>query len=167
MAVCCLHDDAARRDLRTTDQSAFRQYAIEKALSWYDKASLILHKKGRSRSLLLVTGCDKASSWTIASHSLPQLHTKKGIPMWHHAVSEIGADNHCLFIRGFKVEVKEYYSMVFWRRRSVEVTSITDSTLGDLLPTDATQTARSALPTLRNFVNHCASHPGSMNLVQS
>lgn len=67
-AILLLPDGASRRDLRMK-RKVFRQYAIDNALRWYEFAN---EEQGRDiprGSLVLVTGCDMAASWGVASSS--------------------------------------------------------------------------------------------------
>jgi hypothetical protein len=67
-ALLLLPDGACRKDLRCR-KVKFQQCAIENALSWYQFANERLEKDIPNGSLILVTGCDVASSWGIASFS--------------------------------------------------------------------------------------------------
>lgn len=67
-AILLLPDGACRIDLRK-QKDVFRTHAIENALRWYQFAN---EEQGRdipNGSLILVTGCDMAQSWGIASFS--------------------------------------------------------------------------------------------------
>src|SRR5882762_8018505 len=67
-AILLLPDGAYRTDLRGRKVN-FRQYAIQNALRWYQFANQHLDREIPNGSLILVTGCDMASSWGIASFS--------------------------------------------------------------------------------------------------
>ena len=61
-------DGASRKDLRNR-RLHFQQYAIQNALRWYQFANSRLGRDIPNGSLILVTGCDMASSWGIGSFS--------------------------------------------------------------------------------------------------
>lgn len=61
-------DGASRKDLRRR-KAYFHQCAIQNALLWYQFANEHLDTETPNGSLILVTGCDMASSWGIASFS--------------------------------------------------------------------------------------------------
>jgi hypothetical protein len=63
-----LPEGASRKDLRNRKPD-FRQCAIENALRWYQFANQHLGREIPNGSLILVTGCDMAFSWGIASFS--------------------------------------------------------------------------------------------------
>jgi len=67
-ALLLLPEGASRKDLRFR-KAQFRQYAIDNALRWYQFANQQLGGEILNGSLILVTGCDMASSWGIASFS--------------------------------------------------------------------------------------------------
>jgi len=67
-AVLLMPDGASRKDLRNRKPD-FRQYAMQNALHWYQFANQHLGRETPNGSLILVTGCDMASSWGIASFS--------------------------------------------------------------------------------------------------
>jgi hypothetical protein len=68
-AILLLPDGACRYNLRAKI-NVFRKHAIDNAIRWYQFAD----EKGRdipNGSLILVTGCDMAVSWGVASFSGP------------------------------------------------------------------------------------------------
>ena len=65
-AVLLLPEGASRKDLWNY-QRHFQQYAMQNALCWYQFANVYLGREIPNGSLILVTGCDMASSWGIAS----------------------------------------------------------------------------------------------------
>jgi hypothetical protein len=67
-AVLLLPDGASRKDLRNRKPD-FQQYAIQNAHRWYHFANCRMGRDIPNGSLMLVTGCDMASSWGIASFS--------------------------------------------------------------------------------------------------
>jgi hypothetical protein len=67
-AVLLLPEGASRKDLRKR-LLHFQEHAIQNALRWYQFANQQLGKQIPNGSLILVTGCDMASSWGIASFS--------------------------------------------------------------------------------------------------
>ena len=67
-ALLIFPEGASRKDLRGR-KAQFRQYALENALRWYQFANQYLDRDIPNGSLILVTGCDMANSWGIASFS--------------------------------------------------------------------------------------------------
>ena len=67
-AILLLPEGSSRKDLRQRLPN-FEQYAIQNALRWYQFANQHLGRQIPNGSLILVTGCDMASSWAIASFS--------------------------------------------------------------------------------------------------
>ena len=67
-ALLVLPEGASRKDLRS-QKAQFRKCAIDNALCWYQFANNRLQRDIPNGSLILVTGCDMASSWGIASFS--------------------------------------------------------------------------------------------------
>lgn len=67
-AVLLLPDGASRKDLLNRKDS-FQEYAMHNALRWYQFANQHLGRQIPNGSLILVTGCDMAFKWGIASFS--------------------------------------------------------------------------------------------------
>jgi hypothetical protein len=94
-ALLVLPEGASRKDLRSR-KAQFRRCAIENALYWYQFANERLERDIPNGSLILVTGCDMASSWGIASFSdissdveveLSLYPSHRGTYMWETNVS--------------------------------------------------------------------------------
>jgi hypothetical protein len=66
-AVLLLPDGGSRYDFRP--RLTFREYALKHAKSWYEFINGKLGRDVRNGSVYLVTGCDKAYSWGVASFS--------------------------------------------------------------------------------------------------
>jgi hypothetical protein len=67
-AVLVLPEGASRKDIRG-HKAQFRRCAMENAFCWYQFANKRLERDIPNGSLILVTGCDMAASWGIASFS--------------------------------------------------------------------------------------------------
>lgn len=65
-ATLFLPDGASSRDL--LNMGKFRAYAMSNGVSWYKHAIEELGRDVANGSIILVTGCDKAVSWGIASY---------------------------------------------------------------------------------------------------
>lgn len=132
-AILLLPDGASRVDLRNLKK--FRSHAAKNALAWYEYVNGSLGREAANGSLYLVTGCDKATSWGVASFS----HASKesGVSLKFTAaklvegsasyayswetyspaavrtgpkrgtVAHDQPQNQCAFIRGFKLSVRE------------------------------------------------------------
>ena len=66
-ALLLLPDGASKEDLR--DTGTFLDQALKHGITWYEYANIIRRRRAENGSLYLVTGCDKATSWGIASCS--------------------------------------------------------------------------------------------------
>jgi hypothetical protein len=128
-AILMLPEGASRTDLRSTGK--FRNYAIKHGVSWYQFVNGTLQEEVRNGSLYLITGMDRAFSYGVASFSDPS-----GCPdtmsasfltigddtspigrsySWYTqdpidrrtGRSKEGTKNQCVFIRGFKIALKE------------------------------------------------------------
>ncbi|KIK52194.1 hypothetical protein GYMLUDRAFT_180438 [Collybiopsis luxurians FD-317 M1] len=132
--------------------SKFYQLAAECAHSWYDFVNGPLARGVRNNSIYLVTGCDKARTWGVASFSdapansvslkfVPRL-TQNGAREYWFRTSDFAASSSgtshstnpagCVFLRGFKIAVR---SSQFTRRQSnVQVTYISKLEADEFLP---------------------------------
>ncbi|KIM91599.1 hypothetical protein PILCRDRAFT_57789 [Piloderma croceum F 1598] len=128
-AILALPSGASRQDL--LDINKFRGHAIENAIRWYEFVNGNLGREAPNGSLYLVTGCDKSTTWGIASVAGatqvngPSLRFTAAQP--HQAGAEythswethcpatvrIGPSglsplqNQCVFLRGFKLTLRE------------------------------------------------------------
>jgi hypothetical protein len=124
-----LSNGAGRVDLRNLDK--LRNLALRCGLSWYMYANVNQGRMARNDSLYLVTGCDKANSWGIASwhnevdHSeISFTFTTSQLADGHFSYTysrEIYSpatvrvspeppannENQCIFLRGFKITIRE------------------------------------------------------------
>jgi len=66
-AILCLPDGGCREDLR--DRGSFLEQALKHGLQWYEYTNITRKRLAPNGSLYLITGCDKAASWGIASFS--------------------------------------------------------------------------------------------------
>ncbi|KZP15783.1 hypothetical protein FIBSPDRAFT_704832, partial [Athelia psychrophila] len=114
-------DGASSVDYRGLKE--LRSYAMRNAESWYE----LVNKLGLEGSLYLVTGCDKSTTWRIAS--VPRSSSSNTIasvqagasysfswetdcPAFVRAGPDLGGDdllpqNQCLFVRGLKIKVRD------------------------------------------------------------
>jgi len=132
-AVLLLPDGASRHDARR--RQAFREYALRHAKSWYEFVNGTRGMEVANGSLYLVTGCDKASSWGVASFSNKSREGQVSLKFtavqaagvsvsWDWQCEEFGSvsirsgpkrinddsprpQNQCVFIRGFRVMIRE------------------------------------------------------------
>lgn len=118
-----------------SNEAAIRRCSIKNAMSWYEFINGELGREAPNGSLYVVTGCDKSTSWGIATVaegsssqalSLQFTAVKLGISA-NYACSwsttggaivrnSIAADlgegveqtqNQCLFVRGYKIMIRE------------------------------------------------------------
>jgi hypothetical protein len=153
-AVLLLPDGASRRDARR--RGAFREYALRHAKSWYEFVNVTREMEVANGSLYLVTGCDKASSWGVASFSnesrdgqvslkFVALQAASGKVSWDwecEAFSSVSIrsgpkrvnedeprpQNQCVFIRGFRVMIREGPFAALGGTVKVEPVGIPDTT---------------------------------------
>jgi hypothetical protein len=131
-AVLTLPEGAARQNL--SNITRFRHYAIKNALRWYEFVNNTLGREAPNGSLYLVTGCDKSTTWGIASAS--SASETNSISLRFTAAKTIAAgamytyswqtscpatvrigpntcdnpnppQNQCNFLRGFKISIRE------------------------------------------------------------
>ncbi|KAJ7795634.1 hypothetical protein B0H14DRAFT_3888121 [Mycena olivaceomarginata] len=150
-AVLLLPDGASRKDLRP--KVIFRDYALKHAQRWYAFVTGKLHRIVDNGDLYLVTGTDKASSWSVAAgqnHSEDRKISLKlkatqigsaGISwVWEWQSGNYFADsgprtasaekteNQTVFLRGFKVTTRTS----FLKKTSAKAISIVDSKPTDI-----------------------------------
>ena len=128
-AILALPAGASRQDL--LDINKFRRHAIENAIRWYEFVNGNLGREAPNGSLYLVTGCDKSTTWGIASVAgatqvntpslrftaaqLLQASAEYTYSWETHcpATVRIGPSglstlqNQCIFLRGFKLTLRE------------------------------------------------------------
>lgn len=131
-AILTLPEGASRQDLLCVNK--FRRHAIENTIHWYEFVNGVLGREAPNGSLYLVTGCDKSTTWGIASVArvteANALSLKFTAARFIEANAEctyswetycpatvrIGPDlhsgparlqNQCNFLRGFKLTVRE------------------------------------------------------------
>jgi hypothetical protein len=127
-AILHLPDGANRHNLRNLRK--FRELALDHGASWYKHAREYFGRDAPSGSLCLVTGCDKSSSWAIASFSDVSEDSGISLKFTTAPVGDLTAayrsswDNHspaivrtidgsrdkqnqCVFIRGFRIALRE------------------------------------------------------------
>ncbi|KIK52188.1 hypothetical protein GYMLUDRAFT_50052 [Collybiopsis luxurians FD-317 M1] len=147
--------------------SKFYQLAAECAHSWYDFVNGPLARGVRNNSIYLVTGCDKARAWGVASFTdapadsvsldfVPRLTQNGAREYWFRncdfAASSSGTSHDtnpagCVFLRGFKVAVR---SSQFTRRQSnFQVAYISKLEADELPPTRV-----ESPPTMWQWLSH-------------
>ncbi|KAF9062302.1 hypothetical protein BDP27DRAFT_295165 [Rhodocollybia butyracea] len=131
----------------------FEKHAAEHAHSWYNHAINTMAREAHNSSLYLVTGYDKTRAWGVSAFEdaeegsvsmdfVPKRSRRGRLPEYwfprcNSAVSSSGTDDEygnqsgCVFLRGFKIAVRE--SLLF--RTSSEVTYTSDLNVDKLLPT--------------------------------
>ncbi|KAK7036648.1 hypothetical protein VNI00_011581 [Paramarasmius palmivorus] len=148
-ALLLLPDGASRNDYLNED--LFEDYARENAISWYTYVNGDLGRCVGGNALTLVTGVDNAKTWGVAtfSRSLPdtvhsmdfvpgiQTATKYWFQTYRSAIVDAGPVqphdelDQCVFIRGFRVSVREYdghVEMKKWKRLpNSEIMSIVET----------------------------------------
>ncbi|KAE9385615.1 hypothetical protein BT96DRAFT_840509 [Gymnopus androsaceus JB14] len=153
-ALLVLPEGATRRD--HLNLSAFHSYATQYAKSWYAYINGPLGRQATNGSLYLVTGCDKARAWGVASFSgarpgdvlLEFVPVPSRVPDSTHpdyyfrltnsASASSGSDcrfgnqSGCVFLRGFKIAIRtpKFTSL----QLGVVVSSIMDLDSGNLVP---------------------------------
>ncbi|KAF7973411.1 hypothetical protein HWV62_15211 [Athelia sp. TMB] len=130
------------------DIASIRSYSIKHAESWYEFINGHLGFEAPNGSLYVVTGCDKSSKWMIATDEessssllLSTLTVEAGGRMiYSHSSFKMGSavvrssassglddgmkqlQNQCLFVRGFKVMLREELNA--WGKLGARVRSI-------------------------------------------
>jgi hypothetical protein len=155
-AVLALPDGASAIDLRPTDR--LKEYALKHAASWYEFVNGTLRRGVPNGSLYFVTGCDKTSSWGVASFSNTSTEgeislTFKNAQVGGGSVSfkwqwetyspaavrtgpelaegeRNSQQNQCLFVRGYKVAVRD--NLVARLMGAVKVSSAGESKPADI-----------------------------------
>lgn len=150
-------DGAASTDYNSL--AGLRSYAIQNAVLWYEFINGTLGLEAPNGSVYCVTGCDKSTTWGIAavshgssSNSLALRFTAAQLveasatytyswethcPAFVRAGPDFSDErelpqNQCLFLRGFKIMVREGPSAMFGR--PAKVTSILGLKSGQLSP---------------------------------
>ncbi|KAJ7592759.1 hypothetical protein C8J56DRAFT_780504, partial [Mycena floridula] len=126
-AILMLPDGGSRCDLLA--HKPFRLHAFEHAVSWYRFVNDTLGREVRNGSLYLITGCDKAASWGVASFSDCEADGSVSLKFlvlaedgdnnhlsytWqtHNSIAhrtgatEDGNQNNCVFLRGFRIAIQ-------------------------------------------------------------
>ena len=126
-------DGADRVNVR--NQWKFRETARRHAFSWYQHANVRFGRMASNGSLYLLTGCDKAISWGMASFSCASEECDISLKFTAAQVAEVGAayvyswetyvpatvrvgpyrdgggqerlKNQSVFLRGFKISIRE------------------------------------------------------------
>ncbi|KAJ3873205.1 hypothetical protein F5051DRAFT_360565 [Lentinula edodes] len=134
-------------------RARFEKYAAECAPSWYMHVNGALGRTAYNGSLYLVTGFDKARAWGVASFSdaIPEniqleyvpksTHSEDRYPKYwfrtcNSASSSSGADDRygqqsgCIFLRGFKIAVRE----TWFREKVTEILHIYNLNADSLFP---------------------------------
>ncbi|KAF5375324.1 hypothetical protein D9757_009659 [Collybiopsis confluens] len=131
--------------------TALLNYTADYAQSWYDYVNGDRAQGGLSRGvhkgLYLVTGCDKARAWGVASFTdaqppdrmvclefVPKRPTTGAAPGYRFRLGNFaryssGADQRpsgCVFLRGFRIAVRDRPKNPFIPFSSIEVTAISD-----------------------------------------
>jgi hypothetical protein len=155
-AILTLPEGAARQDLSNLTQ--FRRHAIENTIRWYQFVNGTLGCEAPNGSLYLVTGCDKCTTWGIASVACTSETNAISLKFTAARVAEASAtykyswethcpatvrigpelcdgaerlQNQCVFMRGFKLTVRE--GMAALRGRT-KVSSILSEKPGSVFP---------------------------------
>ena len=176
-------DGAMGEDCYNT--AAIRSYAITHARSWYEFINVTLGREAPNGSLYVVTGSDKSTAWGIAtteensssrSFSLQFTAVKAvaganyscswsstgGAVVRNSIASDLGDDtqqppNQCLFLRGFKLMLREGFNAWMKQGEVVSAEAITDhSSMSSLLRTKST-----SFPGTSSAKKSWASHLGS------
>jgi hypothetical protein len=133
------------------DKAKIRRLAIRCGASWYKYANVDKGREASNGSLYVVTGCDKANafqlaSWSEGEVSLTFTATKMGgggvsysysDETYNPATIRVGPrtlsqeQNQCIFLRGFKIAIRE--APMARLRGSVSLNSITDSKASQIL----------------------------------
>ncbi|KIM76638.1 hypothetical protein PILCRDRAFT_643331 [Piloderma croceum F 1598] len=141
-AILTLPEGAARQDLLKIGK--FRRHALKYAKAWYEFVNGELEREAANGSLYLVTGCDKSTTWGVASVSCSSESNSLSLKFtaaqlvqakaayaysWETycpATVRIGPEsrgdselyqNQCHFLRGFKLMVSA--GLVFRGRAKV------------------------------------------------
>ena len=156
-AVLTMPDGAMCEDY--SNEAAIRRCSIKNAMSWYEFINGELGREAPNGSLYVVTGCDKSTSWGIATVaegsssqalSLQFTAVKIGISANYNCSwsttggaivrSSIATDlgegveqtqNQCLFVRGYKIMIREGLMAALAKPTNVE--SILDMKATSLL----------------------------------
>ncbi|KAK7030255.1 hypothetical protein VNI00_014272 [Paramarasmius palmivorus] len=154
-AVLMIPTDSARVDI--LQRRAFREYAQAHAASWYQFANDTLGRDAENGSIYLVTGHDKSTAWEnavfdssyssqsctfmfepggivggqmkLSQSSILQSSVRHRCSFLHHQ-SQL-RQNQALFIRGFRVSIRQGLSVRF--RGGVKVSGTYTSTAKDIL----------------------------------
>jgi len=152
-----LPEGASRCDLRPLE--TFQEYAVKHAHNWYSFVNGTLHRMVKNDALYLVTGCDKSSSWGVASFenhsddchvSLKLTAAQCGSggvscawkwergnsisadsgPIRQHG-EEDWSNDQTVFLRGYKVAIRSRPLAAL--KGAVKISSITDFKSADIL----------------------------------
>jgi len=156
-AVLTLPEGAASQDLRNL--AKFRRHALKHTASWYEFVNGTLGREAPNGSLYLVTGCDKSTTWGIASVSCASETNALSLKFTVAQIAEASAtytyswetycpatvrtgpepcentdqpQNQCVFLRGFKLAVREGAMAAF--KGAMKLSSILNAKPGDILP---------------------------------
>lgn len=157
-AILTLPEGAASLDLYNIAE--FRRYIMENAISWYEFVNTTLGREAPNGSLYLVTGCDKSTTWGVTSISCTSGTDALSLKFTAAQLIEAGAtrdhswetfcpatvrtgpqpsqdqelpQNQCIFLRGFKVMVRD--GPIAKMRGTVKVTSVLDADANSIIPT--------------------------------
>ena len=157
-AILTLPEGAASLDLYNI--AGFRQYAMKNAIAWYQFVNIALGREASNGSLYLVSGCDKSTTWGVASISCASGTDALSLKFAAVQLVEASATreyswetycpatvrvgpkvygdvehphNQCVFLRGFKIMVQE--GLTARIQGTVKVTSMLDAKISDLIPT--------------------------------
>ncbi|EEB94347.1 hypothetical protein MPER_06851, partial [Moniliophthora perniciosa FA553] len=145
-AVLMLPNGAGRTDC--LQPAAFRAYAQKHASDWYQFVNGELGREAENGSLYLITGVDKSDAWETAlfnSHSssqscsltfstggiadgrmkLSQSSIHPSHPVSSRCSGSNAKMNQALFIRGFRISLRQGPHM--WLRRGAKISSTSDS----------------------------------------
>jgi hypothetical protein len=156
-AILALPDGASAIDLRPTDR--LKEYVLKHGASWYEFVNGTLRRGVANGSLYFVTGCDKASSWGVASFSNTSTEGEVSLTFKNAQVGGGGVSfewqwetyspaavrtgpelaegernphqNQCVFIRGYKVAVRD--NPIAKLMGAVKVSSVVKSKPEDIM----------------------------------
>lgn len=152
-----LPEGASRQDLLNLNK--FRRHAAENALHWYEFVNGTLGRGSPNGSLYLVTGCDKSTTWGIASVTRASGSNSLSLKFTAARVVEAGAaytyswekycpatvrigptpssdnserlQNQCIFLRGFKLTLREGSMAVL--KGNIRILSTSNAKPGNIL----------------------------------
>ena len=154
-AILTLPEGAASQDL--LNLAKFRRHALKNTVAWYEFVNGTLGREAANGSLYLVTGCDKTTTWGVASVSCTSESSSFSLKFTAAQLVEGSAaysyswetrcpatvrtgpgpcddsellQNQCLFLRGFRLMVNVRMAAL---RRRAKVSPIVGEKAANLL----------------------------------